>query len=184
VLTSSAIDFSLRHATLADVRALQRLIETSSRALGRSHYTDDEIEAALGSAWAVDTQLIRDATYFIVESAGSAVACGGWSWRATLFGGDTHEGRQPEPLDPPRDAARIRAFFVHPGHARRGIGRMLLERCEQEARAHGFQAAELIATLPGERLYRACGYASEEARAYALPGGRTIRFVPMRKPLV
>jgi GNAT superfamily N-acetyltransferase len=175
---------TLRPATLADVPALERLIAASVRALCRDDYTAAQIDAALGTAWGVDRELIRDGTYFVVEADGTIVACGGWSRRRTLFGGDAQPGRQSDLLDPARDAARIRAFFVDPAWARRGLGMALLERCEAEARAQGFTSAELVATLPGQRLYRAFGYAGDERVEYPLPGGLTIAFVPMRKPLV
>lgn len=103
------------------------------------------------------------------------------SFRGTLFGGDARAGRVAAKLDPAVDAARIRAFFVDPGWARRGVGRMLLQLCEDAARAHGFRSAELVATLPGQRLYAACGYQSLGAREYALEHGPSITFVPMRK---
>ncbi|HKU40167.1 MAG TPA: GNAT family N-acetyltransferase [Polyangiales bacterium] len=162
---------------------MQALIERSARALSRDDYSDEQIEAALGGAWGVDSQLIRDRSYFIGEHAQRAVACGGWSWRKTLFGGDAQLGREPETLDPRQEAARIRAFFVDPEWARIGLGRVLLELCEREARAAGFSSAALVATLPGERLYAACGYQSEGARSYPLGEGKSIVFVPMRKLL-
>jgi GNAT superfamily N-acetyltransferase len=174
---------TLRPATLADVPVLERLIAASARALCRNDYTAAQIDAAIGTAWGVDRELIGDQTYFVAEADGTIVACGGWSRRRTLFGGDAQPGRQSEVLDPARDAARIRAFFVHSDWARRGLGTALLERCEAEARAHGFTSAELVATLPGQRLYRAFGYVGEERVAYPLPGGLTIAFVPMRKRL-
>jgi GNAT superfamily N-acetyltransferase len=182
-LTGSAPAVALRAATLADVPALERLIAASARLLCRGDYSEAQIEAALGSAFGVDSELIRDGSYFAAEAAGEIVACGGWSRRATLFGGDAQAGRRPELLDPARDAARIRAFFVRPDFARRGLGRALLERCEAEARAHGFRAAELMATLTGWRLYQAHGYRGETRREFELPGGVTIEFVPMRKEL-
>jgi GNAT superfamily N-acetyltransferase len=172
---------TLRPATADDIPALQALIADSARGLSRGDYSAAQVEAAIGSAWGVDSELIRDQTYFVAESGGEIVACGGWSRRRTLFGGDQQPGRQSEVLDPDRDAARIRAFFVRPDRARQGIGRVLLERCEAEARAHGFRAAELMATLPGQRLYRACGYVGEERVEYPLRDGVTIHFVPMRK---
>ena len=171
----------LRHATLDDIAVLQQLIATSARGLSRGDYSQAQIEAAIGTAWGVDSELIRDKTYFVAERGGEIVACGGWSRRKTLFGGDRQPGRQSEILDPGRDAARIRAFFVRPDCARQGIGRALLERCEAEARAHGFDAAELMATLPGQRLYRAFGYVGEERVEYPLRDGISIHFVPMRK---
>lgn len=172
-----------REATLADVPALERLIADSVRAFGRTDYSDAQIDAALGTAWGVDTELIRDGTYFVVAVDGVLAACGGWSRRRTLFGADGGPGRESALLDPASDAARIRAFFVAPAFGRRGIGRALLERCEAAARGHGFGAAELMATLPGARLYRAFGYESSAPVEHPLPGGLTIRFVPMRKLL-
>jgi GNAT superfamily N-acetyltransferase len=160
------------------------LIAESARILCASDYTPAQIEAALGTAWGVDTELIRDGTYFVAEADGNIVACGGWSRRATLFGGDHQAGRQSRFLDPEHDAARIRAFFVRPGWDRRGIGRALLENCEAEARAHGFRSAELVATLPGHRLYKAFGYSGNDEIEYPLAGGLTISFVPMRKQLI
>lgn len=176
-------EVTFRDAELDDVPALQQLIERSARALARDDYTERQIDAALRSAWGVDTQLIRDRTYFAGEHAGQLVACGGWSFRRTLFGGDAQHDRQPQALDPAHEAARVRAFFVHPDWARRGLGRRLLERCESEARSRGFHTAALLATLPGERLYRAYGYVSEGARSYPLPDGESILFVPMHKAL-
>ncbi len=176
-------DLVLRQATLSDRDALEALIAESVRGLSREDYTQAQIEAALGTAFGVDSELIRDGTYFVAEAAGTPVGCGGWSRRKTLFGGDRQAGRASELLDPARDAARVRAFFVRPDWARRGIGRALLARCEAEALAAGFHTAELLATLPGERLYRAFGYAGEEPVEHTLPGGVLIVFVPMRKRL-
>jgi GNAT superfamily N-acetyltransferase len=177
-------DFSLRQATLEDVPELESVIAESARGLSRGDYTDAQVEAALGSAFGVDSELIRDGTYFVAEAAArQVVGCGGWSRRTTRFGSDRQPGRQSAVLDPARDAARIRAFFVRPEWARRGIGRALLERCEAEARAHGFRSVELMATLPGLRLYQAMGYTAEDAIEHRLQDGLTIRFVPMRKDL-
>lgn len=173
----------LRPATLDDVPAITALIALSARGLCTPDYTPEQVEAALGGAWGCDTELIRDGTYFVANAGGVLAACGGWGKRRTLFGGDAQPGRVSELLDPARDAARIRAFFVHPDFARRGLGRLLLARCEAEARAAGFRAAELLATLPGVRLYTACGYAAGKAVEHPLPGGLTMRFVPMRKSL-
>src|SRR5688572_3112511 len=142
----------MRLATLMDRPALGRLIALSARGLSEA-YTEAQIEAALTGAFGVDSDLIRDGTYWVVEAEGEIVACGGWSRRKTLFGGDQQAGRQSELLDPARDAARIRAFFVHPAHGRKGLGRALLDKCEAEALAHGFRSAELLATLAGVRLY-------------------------------
>lgn len=177
------MEFVLRPATLADVPTLETLIATSARGLSRGDYTEQQIEAALGTAMGVDSELIRDGTYFVVEAGGEIVGCGGWSRRRTLFGADAGPGRESVLLDPGREAARIRAFFVHPDAARRGIGRRLLEHCEAEARRHGFSAAELMATLPGQRLYQACGYVAGEPIQHPLGDGSLMELVPMRKEL-
>ncbi|HEY6065946.1 MAG TPA: GNAT family N-acetyltransferase [Thermoanaerobaculia bacterium] len=175
--------FSLRKATLDDRPVLEELIVMSARGLSRGDYTDAQVEAALGSAFGVDSELIVDGTYFIAEAGERVVGCGGWSRHSTLYGGDAQPGRRSELLDPSRDSARIRAFFVHPDWARRGIGRAILETCESEARAHGFHSAELLATLPGHRFYRMLGYAGEERVEHTLAGGVTIDFIPMKKDL-
>ena len=177
------MNLSLRKATLNDRAALEELIADSARGLSRADYTDTQVEAALGGAFGVDSELIRDETYFVAEVDGRIVGCGGWSRRATLYGGDAQAGRQSAVLDPEKDAARIRAFFVRPEWARRGIGRAILERCETEARAHGFRSAELLSTLPGHKFYRTLGYAGEEAVRHDLRDGVTIDFIPMKKEL-
>ena len=174
--------YQLRTATHGDRAALQTLIARSARALGASDYRPEQIEAALQGAFGVDSQLIDDGTYFVAETRdGELIGCGGWSRRRTLFGGDSHAERNAAELDPRTDAARIRAFFVDPGHARQGIGRALLERCESEARARGFSRFELMGTLPGVRLYQALGYVAGELMHYPVAPGVTIEFVPMRK---
>ncbi len=178
-----AVVARFRRASLEDVPAIERLIALSARGLSHGDYSEDLIEAALGTALGVDSQLITDGTYFVAEVGEALVACGGWSRRTTLFGSDGASGRQSEFLDPTRDAARIRAFFVHPDWARRGLGRATLDLCEVEAKRHGFTSAALMATLPGERLYRSCRYESQAAIEHTLPNGMTIRFVPMRKDL-
>jgi GNAT superfamily N-acetyltransferase len=130
----------------------------------------------------VDTELIQDGTYFVVEDKDAdLVGCGGWSRRKTLFGSDKQLGRESEVLDPSRNSARIRAFFVRPDWARRGIGRELLLKCEHEARRDGFRSASLVATLTGQRFYLSSGYVGEERVDYPLAGGTTITFVPMTK---
>lgn len=172
-----------RRATPHDVPAIEGLVALSARGLSHGDYSETQVEAALRSALGVDSQLIRDGTYFVAEIDATLVACGGWSRRQTLFGGDNEPSRQPKLLDPSRDAARIRAFFVHPAYARQGLGRTMLTLCESEARSGGFTSAELMATLPGVRLYVACGYESQEPIEHLLPGGVPIRFVPMRKKL-
>ena len=171
----------IRKATLADVPAIKRLIATSARVLGTGDYTAVQIEAALLGVWGVDTELIRDETYFVGEADNELVLCGGWSRHATLFGGDAYALRESRLLDPRSEAARVRAFFVHPNWARRGLGSRLLGLCEREAKAAGFVGAELVATLPGERLYARHGYIATGRRSDTLPGGISIDSVPMRR---
>jgi GNAT superfamily N-acetyltransferase len=173
----------LRLAALDNVAAIDSLIALSARGLCGEDYSAAQIEAAIGGAWGCDTELIRDGTYFVAETDGELVACGGWSNRRTHFGGDALPGRDSEPLDPARDAARIRAFFVHPDWSRRGLARAILSRSESEAIAAGFRALELVATLTGEKFYRRYGYVASAAIDYPLRDGQTIRFVPMKKVL-
>jgi GNAT superfamily N-acetyltransferase len=175
------MSYQLRAATRADQAALQTLIARSARELSAHDYTREQIEGALRGAFGVDTQLIDDGTYFVVEFEGRPVGCGGWSRRRTLFGGDAHRERDAAELDPRVDAAKIRAFFVDPDHARRGIGRALLERCENEARARGFRRLELMGTLPGVRLYEALGYKRGTLVHYPVADGVNIEFIPMSK---
>ena len=173
----------LRKAVPADVAALRSLIAKSARGLSTADYRPAQVEGALRGAFGVDSQLVTDGTYFVAEDDGALAGCGGWSYRATLFGGDARSGRDASPLDPRTQPAKIRAFFVDPAHARRGIGSMLLERCEREARAQGFRAVELMATLPGVRLYAARGYVGTERVNYDVGAGESIEFIPMRKAL-
>jgi GNAT superfamily N-acetyltransferase len=175
------MDFILRRAGLEDRPAISGLIEMSARGLSREEYSDEQIEEAIREVFGVDSDLIKDGTYFVAEARGFPVGCGGWSKRRTLFGGDQYRGRESTELDPACDAARIRAFFVHPEWARRGIGRAILERCEREARACGFQSLELMSTLPGLKFYRSLGYTGSERVTYRTGRGTTIDFVPMRK---
>ena len=172
---------TLRRATLADVDALHALIQISARGLSRADYTMAQIEAALRGAFGVDTQLIHDGSYFLIEIGGRLAGCGGWSRRRTLFGSDARLDRDPGELDPAVDAAKIRAFFVHPDFSRRGLGTMLLERCEREAVSHGFRRLEMMATLPGVRLYAARGYLAQERVDWPLGPDLTIQFVRMSK---
>ncbi len=175
--------YVIRKATLEDCLNIEKLISLSARELSAGDYTPEQIEGALQGAFGVDTQLIRDGTYFVVEDEGIIIACGGWSKRKTLFGSDKRETRDPAELDPKTDAAKIRAFFVHPEWARKGIGRAILAECESEARLSGFRSLELMATLPGVRLYSACGFVGTERVEYKLPSGIMIEFLPMKKVL-
>jgi GNAT superfamily N-acetyltransferase len=175
---------TLRKATTADIPELDALIARSARGLSTGDYSLAQIEGALRGAFGVDTQLLADETYFVVEEAGQMVGCGGWSFRSTLFGGDARAGRDSSILDPKTQPAKIRAFFVDPGHARRGIGSLLLDHCEDQARAYGYREVELMATLPGAKLYTARGYAASSRVHFDVGSGESIEFIPMRKALV
>jgi len=177
------VSYEIRKAILQDRDTLETLITRSARQLGAQDYTAEQIEAALRGAFGVDTQLIRDDTYFVVESGGDIVGCGGWSRRRTLFGGDVHIERSATELDPRVEPGKIRAFFVSPEHARKGIGTIILKHCEEDARSFGFLRLELMATLPGVRLYAQHGYVPGAAIQHELAPGLNIEFVPMSKTL-
>lgn len=173
--------FRLRRAVAADVPAISALIDRSVRGLQAGDYSAEQREAALGTVFGVDTRLIEDGTYFVVEAGTTLAGCGGWSYRQTLFGGDRGAGREDRRLDPARDNARIRAFFVDPAWTRRGVGTMLLDACENAALAAGFRGFELGATLTGERLYRARGYSVVEHVDAPLAGGLSLPILRMEK---
>ena len=166
---------------MSDVDALNAVIAASARELSRGDYTPEQVEGALRGAFGVDTQLIRDGSYFMIECDGRIAGCGGWSRRRTLFGSDARAGRDATELDPATDAAKIRAFFIHPDFARRGLGTMLLDRCEREAVMFGFRRFEMMATLPGIRLYERRGYVGSTRVEWPLGDGLTIPFLPMSK---
>jgi GNAT superfamily N-acetyltransferase len=175
---------TLRLATADDIAALHALIDASVRTLSQGYYTPPQIESALRYVFGPDTQLIADGTYYVITAEdGALAAAGGWSRRRTLYGGDQMKEETDPLLDPAIDAARIRAFFVHPGFARRGLGRQLFERCAHDAAAAGFTALELMATLPGVPLYEALGFSPLENVENALPDGVAVPFVRMRRPL-
>jgi GNAT superfamily N-acetyltransferase len=173
----------LRKASLEDREALQQLIARSARELSAGDYSPEQVEGALRGTFGVDSQLIGDGTYFVVESDGVILGCGGWSYRRTLFGGDSGAVRDASELDPRTEPAKIRAFFVDPAHARKGIGTMLLEKCETEARGRGFTRVELMGTLPGVRLYAARGYVPAPMIRYEVAPGVPVEFVPMSKQI-
>jgi len=177
------MNFRLRKAIAGDIPRLRELIEASVRGLQAEDYTPAQIEGGLQSVYGVDTQLIADGTYFAIDSTddGQIIACGGWSKRKTLYGGDQYAAREDKLLDPARDAAKIRAFFVHPLWARRGLGSVVLEACESAALAAGFTRLEMGATLSGVPFYRAKGYAEIEKQSIPLGNGETLAIVRMSK---
>lgn len=179
-------EFAIRTARADDIAPLNDLIGSSVRGLAPGFYTPEQIDSSLVYMFGVDTQLVRDGTYFVIEhESGVRVACGGWSGRQTLFGGDNHKE-----IDHANDLvidvtlpARIRAFFVHPDWARRGLARRLYEHCASEARAAGFGAFELMGTLPGVPLYRTLGFETIETVSVPLPDGVQIPCERMRRTL-
>jgi GNAT superfamily N-acetyltransferase len=178
----------IRKATEADRRRLREVIEASVRGLQAADYTPAQIEGALKSVYGVDSQLIADGTYFVAEVESregrpTIVACGGWSKRKTLYGGDQFAAREDSLLDPGQDAAKIRAFFVHPDWARRGIGGMILQACEKAALAAGFTRLEMGATLSGVPFYRAKGYEEIENQEAPLGNGEVLQIVRMAREI-
>jgi len=175
---------TLRLATPDDLPALRELIPASVRSLSQGFYTPAQIESAIRYVFGADTQLIEDGTYFAAEAeGGEVVGCGGWSRRRTLYGGDQMKDADDPLLDPRTEAARIRAFFVHPGWARRGVASAIMRACRDAAAQAGFQRLELMATLPGEPLYRAFGFEPLERVETPLPDGVRVPFVRMDRPI-
>jgi GNAT superfamily N-acetyltransferase len=177
------MNFTLRLASADDIPALRMLIDASVRGLQAADYTPAQIEGALQTVYGVDSQLIADGTYFVVEAESVIVGCGGWSKHKTLFGGDRWAGREDSLLNPGQDAAKIRAFFVHPNWVRCGIGSMILEACEKAAATAGFTRFEMGATLTGVSLYRARGYVAMENISVPLKNGESFVVVRMEKRL-
>jgi GNAT superfamily N-acetyltransferase len=187
----SAMTIRIRLAEASDIALLRKLIDASVRGLQAGDYSAPQLEHALRTVYGVDTQLILDRTYFAAEQAESSgvgsegscllVGCGGWSKRKTLYGGDQFAGREDSLLDPATDAAKIRAFFVHPAQARRGIGGMILEACEATARAAGFRRLEMGATLTGIPFYRVKGYVELEQTDVPLGDGLMLPIMRMGK---
>ena len=178
-----ALEFRLAEAT--EIPILDRLISRSVYGLQSEFYSKAQMDGAVGTMFAVDSQLIRDGTYFVVEHGDKIVACGGWSRRETLSGGDkSKRGGDEALLDPKKDAARIRAFFVDPDYARRGIGSEILQRCEAAIVEAGFTRACIVATLAGEKLYERFGYSVVKRSKLALPNGEGLPVVEMAKGLL
>src|SRR6267154_358575 len=189
-------NIQLRLAVPEDVPVLRELIDASARALQTQDYTPAQIEGALKTVFGVDSQLIADGTYIVAEAGPTAiertgaqhaqpelmiVGCGGWSKRKTLYGSDHWTGREDALLDPQRDAAKIRAFFIHPDWARRGVGSMILKACEEAARSAGFTRYEMGATLTGAKLFGVKGYAAVKRISIPLVNGETLPVIHMEK---
>jgi GNAT superfamily N-acetyltransferase len=172
-----------RLATLDDLHALREIMRRSIEALQTGFLTQEQVRVS-HSVMGLDTQLIKDGTYFVVERDGRIAGCGGWSWRSTLYGGDeSMVSREPEALDPATDAARIRAMYTDPDFARQGVGRLVMQLCEGAARAAGFRRATMMATMAGVPLYEACGYVQVEPVLSAPVDGIRVPLVRMEKPL-
>jgi len=183
VYERSFVDISIRVAEMGDVPVLRELIPLSARELSKGYYTPQQAESAIKYIFGVDTQLIEDGTYYVAVADGEVVGCGGWSKRKTMFGGDQMKAESDPMLDPNVDAGRIRAFFIHPSWARKGIGRRIIEACEDAAMADGFNKMELVATLPGEPLYAALGYEVYERIDIPMADGVQLPAARMKKNL-
>lgn len=179
---SPVAPFTHRKAALADVAQIRPLMDAAIAGLLAPYLPPDGVKASF-DIMGLDTQLIADGTYLAVEANGRIIGCGGWSRRATLFGGDHTAGRDAALLDPAVEPARVRAMYTHPDWTRRGVGRMILDLCEGEAAAEGFHSCELAATLAGEPLYLACGYVEVERFAAATSTGVEVPLIRMRKSL-
>ncbi len=176
-----SVDWKPRLAREEDIPALEALIPISVRALQAPYYSSAQIEAALGPVFGVDRQLIRDSTYFVVEHDAEIVGCGGWSKRKSMYGGDNGRAGEDAQLDRHRDPARVRAFFVHPVWARRGIGRSIMVACERAVIEAGFRSVDIVATLAGEPLYASFGYAVVERYEIAMTGGLRLPVIRMTR---
>jgi GNAT superfamily N-acetyltransferase len=170
-----------RRARREDLPGIAALMEAAIAELQKPFLDAGQITASR-TIMGLDTQLIDDGTYFVIEVDGVLAGCGGWSRRATLYGGDQSPGRDAAPLVPGRDAARVRAMYTHPSFTRRGIGRLILSLCEEAAAAEGFTAVQLMATAAGEPLYAACGYRVTE-RLFDERGGAPVPLARMSKPI-
>jgi len=170
-----------RLVTLDDLPGLKALMDAAISELQKPFLDEAQIQSSR-TIMGLDTQLIDDGTYFLVHADGEVAGCGGWSRRATLYGGDQTPGRSAALLDPTKDAARTRAMYTHPRHTRKGVGRLILSLCEEAARAEGFKRMELMSTMAGEPLYRACGYQPLD-RVTDDRGGAPVPLLRMTKDL-
>lgn len=173
--------YSLRLALASDAPVLKGLIQRSAKALSVGFYTQEQTEAVADEVFGVDSQLLADRTYYAIEAAGEIVACGGWGRRSTLCGGDQAKPAAERLLDPSLEPARIRAFFVDPALARRGLGSMLMTHCAAQAAQAGFTKLELVATMPGVPLYRALGFVEVERYDLELKAGVRVPVATMRR---
>jgi GNAT superfamily N-acetyltransferase len=176
------VSLKLRLAVPEDLPALRDLMSAAIGELLNPFLSPQEVAASF-EIMGLDSQLVADGTYFLVEEEGALAGCGGWSRRATLFGGDHSAGRDAALLDPARDAARVRAMYTHPDHVRKGVGRLILDACESAAAGEGFARCEMAATLAGEPLYQACGYREIERFSAPTSGGIEVPLVRMGKAL-
>lgn len=175
---------TIRLARMNEVMTLNAMIILSAQELSRDDYSKEEITAGISYVFGLDTELIADQTYFVIEKEGVIAGCGGWSRRKTLFGGNQFSGREEAVfLDPEKDAAKIRAFFIHPKFARQGLGTLLLEYSEKQAWLNGFRQLEMMATLPGVKLYQKLGYQRLSDEVIELPDNIFLKFVRMGKVL-
>lgn len=181
-MNSLAPDLRLRLARPQDMPALSALMDRAIGELLQAFLPPEGVRASY-EIMGLDTQLIADGTYFVVEDGEDVAGCGGWSRRATLFGGDHSAGRDAALLHPATDAARVRAMYTHPDHTRKGVGRMVLDACEAAARAEGFTRVEMAATMGGVPLYRACGYHEIEPFEAATSSGYRVPLIRMGKAL-
>lgn len=174
--------FEIRQAEMFDIVHIKPLMALSIGRLQTHVLSPAQIEASR-DVMGLDTQLITDGTYFVVEAQKLLVGCGGWSFRKTLYGGNHSKGRDATRLNPRTDAAKIRAMYTHPDWTRQGIGKRILAHCEQRAKQAGFKRAEMMATLSGVPLYRACGYQTRRNVFDQTSSGVKIPLVEMEKPL-
>jgi GNAT superfamily N-acetyltransferase len=174
---------NIREAKIDEIQKLNDMIALSARELSHGDYSEPEINSAIQYIFGIDTELVNDHTYFVIEKDGEIAGCGGWSKRKTLFGGNQFSDRENTTtlLDPLKDAAKIRAFFIHPNFARQGLGTMLLNHCEHQALLNGFTHFEMMATLPGVKLYQTLGYEPVSNEVVVLPDNISMKFVRMSK---
>ena len=178
--SGSRATFSYRTARAADIPALAAVMEASIATLMDGFLTPEQVEASF-EVMGLDTQLVKDGTYYVILDGEQIVGCGGWSYRGTLYGNNETKGRDARLLDPACEAARIRAMYTHPDHVRRGVGRLIMKLCEEKAVENGFSRCELMATLAGEPLYRVCGYEVVEKEEAVASNGVKVPLIKMEK---